>query len=249
MRTLNAVGGIASIVGLGLAVALIPGVAGWLYPLPVIVILAVSLTASWVFFALRLRSPDPHEQERLNKLFAVLSSEAMRRIGDEDFGAPWPQYLTYPVQFFLHELQGAECRFRSRALEKRRSVLVDAAVAFADAEALNGFGHPIAWDRRHTGFIEGELEIERDKLVIANRRRSLIYSTANAFVDAHEKLVEAAKRRGFSLAALDGKLIEPPWKAEMEEETRQLRREFSGSSRVSTMGPRRDREAPPAEPS
>jgi hypothetical protein len=249
MRTFNVAAGIASIIGLGLAVALIPGVAAWLYPLPLIVLLVVSFVASWAFFALRLRTPDPHEQARLDKLFTVLSGEAIRRIAAEDFDTPWPEYLTYPVEYFLHELQGAECRFRSRALEKRRSEVADAAVEFVEAEAANGFGHPIAWDRRHTGFVESELEIDHDKLAIATGRRTDIYSGATAFVDAHQKLVDAAKRRGFSLAALDGKQIEPPWKADEEAEGRRLRLEFGGPSGAPTMGPQWKRETPHAGPS
>lgn len=218
MRTFNVVAGLASIIGLGVGVALIPGASAWLYPLPLIVLLAVLLIASWTYLATRLRSPDAHEQGRLDKLFGVLSGEAIRR--SEDFGAPWPEWLTYPVQFFLHELQGAECQFRSWSLERRRVALTDAAVVFDNAEAMNGFGHPIAWSRRHTGFIEGELDIEPGKLAIASERRAEIHSAARALVNQHQRLVIAAKRRGFSLAALDGQLIEPPWKAELEEERR-----------------------------
>lgn len=207
MRVFTILSSIASGAGFVLAIVLIPGVANWLYPLPLIVILTLALLASWAVFLFRSRAPSSADQATLDKLFALLPTKAVRRIQVEDFDAPWPEDITYPVVVFWQELQGPENHFRSRGLERPRQRLMRAAMKFVEAEAMQGYDHPRLDNRRDTGLTVCELELAPEKRALADERRSTIHTAAVEFAQAHAALVAAASRRRLALQALSG---EPP---------------------------------------
>jgi len=212
MRTLGAVGSVASVIGTIVAVAVIPGLGAWLYPLPLIVVLVLALVTSWMFFLISRRGPGQADQERLNRLLSTLPRQAIRRVREEDFSSAWDDDLTYPVTKYLYEHESVEDRFDNRALERRRKHLYEVADKFVHAEGANGFSHRTAHGSRYTGWAGMELEEDSEKCKTAEKRRVAIRSPAVEFVKAHDDLVSAAKHRRFKLEALAHETPRPTWR-------------------------------------
>jgi hypothetical protein len=56
-----------------------------LYPLPLIVLLALALVAFWAYVWIERRRPSQADQLRLDHLLSVLPRDAIRRLEGEDF--------------------------------------------------------------------------------------------------------------------------------------------------------------------
>jgi predicted nucleotide-binding protein len=153
------------------------------------------------------------DQKRLDALFRVLSRPAIRRIREEDFAAPWPDELTYPVDVFLNEMEGLEHEFDDSELEHRRVELRAAATAFVSAETHDGFPAERG-DWRNTGWTSLELETDPKAYEVASARGLRIREAAHAFVDAHDALVRTAKGAGYDLDAIDAPAPRPPWRTD-----------------------------------
>ena len=202
-------------VGAAVGIATAPAsVWRWLYPLPLISVLAVLLALSLVYIGLAKRKPSLADQQRLDRVLSTLPREAMRRIEQEDFVAAWRARIVYPVAKYLNEMDGSEEHFDSRALEKRRRSLYQAADRFTYAEAMKGFSHQLANGFRNTGWSDGELDVDPEKLALAEERGQAIRSTAAELLEAHEDLVHAARRRGLSLDALSSDPPVASWEAD-----------------------------------
>lgn len=159
------------------------------------------------------RNPSPADQERLDRLLSVLSRPAMRTIRAQDFGTPWPEDMTYPVDFFLNELEGIEQHFDDPSLDELRASLRETALAFVEAEAWNGFDAKVP-DRRNTGWPSGELETDPEAFKVAETRRQEIHQAAIRFTEAHDNLVRAAKQKGQTLGAIETPALVPPWRTD-----------------------------------
>lgn len=183
----------------------------WLYPVPLIVLLAVALAASWVYMWLEKRAPSEADQARLDRVLRTLPRETIRRLEAEDFEAPWRERNVYPFVYYVEELGGPEEHFRTRALEKHRQALYDGARAFIWAEAKKGFVHEPREGFRNTGASIGEVESDPAKLAIAEQRGAELRSAAAKVFAAHEALVVVAGERRYSLNALSSEPLVPSW--------------------------------------
>lgn len=207
-RALNAT--LAAVTAIGSLIAIASArdaVWAWLYPLPLIAILAGALTLSWVYIWLSRRTPSEEDQARLDRLLGVLPRKAIRRLEGEDFLAPWRERTVYPLMYYINELDGREEHFSSRALERRRARLYSAADRFMWAEAKNGFVHEVRNGLRNTGWTGGELEEEEEKLALAEQRARELRGLAGEVIAAHDSLLALASRHGYNLTALAS---EPP---------------------------------------
>lgn len=167
-KALNvSVGAVAAVIAI---VAARKTVWSWLYPLPLIVLLAAGLAASWAWVWIERRRPSNADQLRLNRLLSALPREAIRRLEGEDFVAAWRERSVYPFVYYVHELDGPEERFDSKAIERCRERLYATAKSFIWAEAMKGFHHHLASGFRNTGWSQGELEEDDDKLATAEAR-------------------------------------------------------------------------------
>jgi hypothetical protein len=208
-----AVGIVGSIVGILLAPRTFwEGIWDRLYPIPLIVVLAVALVVSWVYFVIDKRRPSDADQRRLDTVFELLSRKAIDNVAAEGFVASWRDTLTWPVVLYVEEHAGHEEHFDNRAMEKRRQRLFQAADEFRWADAKHGFPDRYNRDFRNTGWSEGELEFDERKLGIAERRAKMIRDAAEELVAAHDDFVALAKRRGYALDALSTAPPIPPWK-------------------------------------
>jgi hypothetical protein len=156
-------------------------------------------------------APTPGDQERLDRLLGTLSRPAMRALGSHDFGAAWPDGLTWPARVFVEELEGIEQNFDDPSLDELRVSLRVAAEDFLETEAANGFPAQVGTGRRNTGWASGELEGDQERYAIAEARRQEIHEAATRFMTAHDDLVRAARQRGYGLQALERPAPVPPW--------------------------------------
>jgi hypothetical protein len=194
-----ALGAVASVIAI---VAVRKALWSWLYPLPLIVLLAVALIASCVYIWIERRRPSEADQLRLNRLLSALPREAIRRLEGEDFVAAWRERSVYPLVYYVHELDGPEEHFDSKAMERCRERLYAAAKSFIWAEAMKGFHHQLATGFRNTGWSQGELEDDDDKLAKAEARGHELRSAAADVLAAHGHLLAVARRRHYDLAAI-----------------------------------------------
>ena len=196
-RWLSIAGSSASLLGL-VAVLVSPGFRDWVYPLPLTIGLLILLVIAIGSFVRAQRRASTADQKRLDQLFTMLPRDAIRRIRHEDFGIAWPDDLTYPVYMFYNEFGDIEHQFDSRALEKCRGQLREAADKFIAAEAMAiGTRHG---DRRYLGIASGELDMaSHDERRRFEDRRLSIHQTASDFADVHDSLVGKAKRHRFDL--------------------------------------------------
>jgi hypothetical protein len=189
-----------------LATLMDPEVAGRFWPVPLVLCLIAALVASWVGFVLSSRRPRKDDQRRLDSLLALLNRSAIRDIEERDYAIAWPYSLMKPVRA-LHDRDVPEAQFRDRRIERLRKELHKAATAFD--LAMGGNSWPVdhtltsedpmmnvGWSNSDLDFLTGE---ERRR---ANERLKAIRQAAWGFVDVHERLVHAARRRGYDLAAL-----------------------------------------------
>lgn len=111
---------------------------------------------------------------------------------------------------YLNELGSVEHRFGDRALDKRLDRLRKTAADFCHTEAYNGFVSREVRDYRNVGWPPIEVEGDPKKEALADKRSSKIHKEAEKFVEAHNGLVKAAKRRGYNLHALVSSAPRPP---------------------------------------
>ena len=207
-RLFEIAAGVASIAG-GIAVAY--SIRGWLYPLPMVILLSVALVGCIAFQVRGRRQPPSDDQRRLDQIFAALPREAIRRIEYEDFAVAWPADLLHPVRVFYNELGDAEHEFRSKRVEHARHRLFEAAGQFINDEAMKAIMAPDS-DRRWIGIASGELDVAPpDKRRLYEERQQSIHGAAADFVAAHNALVRVAKKRDFDLHALDSDVPKPSW--------------------------------------
>jgi hypothetical protein len=182
-----------------------------LYPAPVIALLTAALLGSWIYIWLEQRKPSEADQLRLDRLLSALPREAIRRIASEDYMAAWRERSIYPVTKYVHELEGPEEHFDSKAMESCRLRLYTAADKFTWAEAKKGYAHELARGFRNTGWSDGELENDQGKLAKAEERGGAIRSAAAEFLAAHDALLASARRRGLNLDAISSEAPYPAW--------------------------------------
>jgi hypothetical protein len=173
----------------------------WLYPLSLIVLLTAGLVASWAYVWIERRRPSDADQLRLDRLLSALPREAIRRLEGEDFVAAWRERSVYPLVYYVHELDGPEERFDSKAMERCRERLYATAKSFIWTEAMKGFNHQLAIGFRNTGWSQGELEEDGDKLAKAEARGHELRSLATDVFTAHGELLAVARRRHYDLTA------------------------------------------------
>lgn len=150
----------------------------------------------------RARGPASEDQELLDELLHVLHRSAIRRIEDQDFYDSWPSVTSSAAIVFVEGYGDHEHSFRDPALEAARADLYEKAKMFMHVEALRGFvsRHNRGW--RDAGYTPGEAEgiPEREKLI--EGRSEEISAAAQAFTQAHDQLVRAARDRGYRVDAL-----------------------------------------------
>lgn len=207
-RAFEIAAGVASIAG---GVALIYGIRGWLYPLPLVILLSLALVGC-VGLQLRARLPQPKDdQRRLDQIFTALPREAIRRIEYEDFVVAWPADLLHPVRVLYNELGDAEHEFRSKPVERARRKLYEAAERFIEVEGMKAIMAPDS-NRRWVGIASGELDVAPpEKRLLYEERQQSIHRAAADFVGTHDALVRVAKKRGLDLQALDADVPKPSW--------------------------------------
>jgi hypothetical protein len=193
---------------------------GWLYPAPLIAMLAAALGGTWAYMWFGQNRPSAGDQQRLDRLLSTLPREAIKRLESEDFIAPWRERTVYPFTYFVNELNGPEEHFNAKSLEQRRTRLYSAVDAFLWAEAKKGFMHPHAKGRRNVGWMLGELEGDDQKLALAETRAAEIRAAAADVIAAHDNLVRAGRRRGYNLATLSSEAPVASWEEETEDVVR-----------------------------
>ena len=200
-------GAVATFFALLFAALAVPGLGDWLYPLPLVIGLALLLAGSWAYFVWTWRQPTAVDQARLDALLQASPRSAVRRIDFEDFAISWPEDLTDPVVALL-QLHDVEHRFDDPVLERRRVALMEEAQRFFDVEAVNGFPHGGNRNRRYVGIYEGEFDAmitEKDHRLFAlfTERQRAIHGAAGDLVSAYDALVAEAKRRRYALGAIE----------------------------------------------
>lgn len=207
-RVFEIAAGVASIAG---GIALAYSIRGWLYPLPLVILLSVALVGCIAFRVRDRRQPPNNDQRRLDQIFAALPREAIRRIQYEDFAVAWPADLLHPVRVFYNELGDVEHQFQSKKVEHARQRLYEAAGRFIHDEAMKAVMAPDS-DRRWIGIPSGELDVAPpDERRGYEERQQSIHGAAADFVAAHDALVRVARKRGLDLHALDSDVPRPSW--------------------------------------
>jgi hypothetical protein len=203
--------------GLGLIASIIAIVSArsaiwkWLYPVPLIILLAGALAGLLGYTWLQRQRPTEADQERLDRLLATIPRDAIHRLENEDFATPWREASVYPFVKYVEELRASEEHFDSRSVERRRGLLYEAANQFIWAEAKNGFVHQHRENLRNTGWLLGDLEGDERALTIAEKRASTIRDAAADVIAAYEDLLAVARRKGFDLDAIASSAPVPPW--------------------------------------
>lgn len=191
-----------------------------IFPWPVVLFLVALLLATWGYLAYRHFRLTPgrstgwvgvsDDQARLDRIFQQLPRVMVRNIQDEDFSGPWREELTWPINSFVHEFDGAENEFDSRQLERRRHELFETAQRLMIEEAGKSWVHSTADGYRNVGWSDVEISEDPEKLDTARARSDAIRAAALEFTKAHDALVRAAKQEGFALN-LDGEPARPSW--------------------------------------
>jgi hypothetical protein len=205
--TLRTVGVLLALLFAALAV---PGLGDWLYPLPLVIGLAAALVGSWTYFLWTQRRPSSVDQGRLDTVLRTLSRDAIRRIDAEDFALAWPDDLLDPVVELLRSYGDVEHRFEDVAIERRRAALMVAADRLAETEGHHGYPHPVAHSRRYVGIREHEFDAmttakDRELFGLFTERQRAIHRAAGEVVDAYDALVVEARRRRYSLGAIESR--------------------------------------------
>lgn len=155
---------------------------------------------TWEEFQAEFASDD---QRRVNELLGLLTRSSMRLIAEQSFYAPWPDRITTPLDFLVQERDEAEHRFADPLLEERRRELIDAAVAFREVEALNGFESYVP-ERRDGGWTPAQAEGHPDREKTLARRSLKLTSAAEAVTGRYDDLVTAIDEAGYSIEAMTG---------------------------------------------
>jgi hypothetical protein len=146
-------------------------------------------------------SPTSGDQALVDELLGLLTRPSMRLIANEDFAMPWPERLTTPLSFLVHEYDEVEHRFADATLEERRQRLLQAAHHFLHQEAFNGFTS-IVPGSRDGGWTPGAAEGDPHRQSVLERRRGILAPAAEDLLSAYDDLVTTASRAGYSIQAM-----------------------------------------------
>lgn len=184
-----------------------------LYPLPLMVLLSLALVAALVVPRVRRRQ-YPVEQGRLDRVLSVLPRAPIRELDLTEFLGGWSDAACYPVGIYSHEHDEIEDRFLDPHLEALRRALHTACVDFSDANALHGVPSRFNDRARNVGYTSGQMDgldfVDPDAMKRCRESAHVLQETCDELVLAHHALTEAARQRGYSLAALDGPAPRPP---------------------------------------
>lgn len=190
------------------------------FPWPLVIVLAALLLGTYSYLAYQRfwRTPGPmtgwvgvsEDQAPLDRIFEQLPRSVVREIECEDFGGSWREDLTWPLNPFVHEFDGAENEFATEELEARRRKLFESAKQLLIEEAGKGWDHKMADGRRNVGWTDLEISEDFEKLKLARGRSDAIYAAAQEFSAAHDAFARTAKKHGLALK-LDGDPPQPPW--------------------------------------
>jgi hypothetical protein len=145
------------------------------------------------------------DQLTLNELLGLLTRASMRLIREQDFLLPWPDRITTPLNYFVHEYDEVEHQFADDALEQRRQLLLQAANHFLYVEAMNGFDSRLR-GKRDGGWTPGDAEGDPHREAVLERRRQTLAAAAADLLQAYDELVSIAADADYSLDAMSAQV-------------------------------------------
>jgi hypothetical protein len=174
-----------------------------LYPLPLILLLAIALIGSWTYFGLSQRRPRESDQRRLDRLVDVVPRHVVRRLDEQDFAQDWGEDLTRPLQQYLEDLTDLEHRFEDQRLERLRDRLDQAVVVLLNAERENTWAASHKRGYRNVGIMPVEAEFDPERGELYEARSMALQIAAYEVQSAYNDLMGAALERGYNLSRLE----------------------------------------------
>lgn len=178
----------------------------WLWPLGVVLIL-LAIVALLAFLLYRARRPvvvtrqlseadRAYDRELVQHLKQTTPRETITWLKGHDFGSPWNEGDTTPLDYLIHERDEVEHRFNDPVLEERRARLMKATRDFLREAAYRagvdsrGRLSLSAWDDTPTKDDPAQREAKKQE------SREVINKAADEVVAAYDSLLERAKEIG-----------------------------------------------------
>jgi hypothetical protein len=187
----------------------------WVYPTPLLVLLAAALALAIGQVARLRRTPriSQRDQDQLDRVLRVLPRQALRALNHTSFIGAWSHSTTWPFYVYQRDHGEVEDRFDDPRLEAIRAELYGACAAFAQAVGHEGVPDARGPEDQFTVWIVEMRSRDPDRAyALAQESAGTLEAAAKVVEDAHACLITTAQRCRYDLSTLGGEPPRLPWR-------------------------------------